>query len=164
MGFRKVFLSKIKQIILKNYTKIKIMTTSTTTIDKQDKIPTWIFWYGVIVMVGAPLIFGVMTIMGPDIGTKTLSDGSTIDTGLFKYGIRNIAAAAVTIFALYKRSAAMLLVIFIMRFITEAGDLLDAYLFSGMDSTSLLSYAAMMVFIAFVPYSLGIHKLWPMVR
>lgn len=138
--------------------------TTNTSIDNKDKIPTWIFWYAVIVMVGAPLAFGVMTIMGPDIGTKTLADGTTFDTGLFKYGIRNIAAAAITIFALYKRSAAMLLAIFIMRFITEAGDLLDAYLFSGMDSTSLLSYAAMMVFIAYIPYTLGIRKLWPMVR
>lgn len=140
------------------------MITDKTTIEKQDKIPTWIFWYGIIVMVGAPLIFGIMTITGPDIGTKTLADGSTIDTGLFKYGIRNIAAAVITGFALYKRSAAMLLVVFIMRFITEAGDLLDAYLFGGLDTTSLLSYAAMMVFIAFVPYSLGIRKLWPMVH
>lgn len=140
------------------------MTTSNSSIDKQDKIPTWIFWYGIIVMVGAPLIFGIMTIVGPDIGTKTLADGTTFDTGLFKYGIRNIAAAVVTIFALYKRSAAMLLIIFIMRFITEGGDLLDAFLFSGMDSTGLLSYAAMMVFIAFIPYSLGIRKLWPMAR
>ena len=137
---------------------------TTNTIANQGAIPKWIYWYGAIVMVGAPLIFGVMTLMDANIGMVTLQDGSTIDTALFKYGIRNIAAAVITAFALYKRSAAMLLAIFIMRFIVEGGDLLDSVLFANLDTTSILSYAAMMVFIAFVPYTLGIRKLWPMVR
>lgn len=140
------------------------MTTSKTTNVNQDSIPKWIYWYGAIIMVGAPLIFGIMTIMDPNIGMVTLADGTTIETAHFKYGIRNIAAAVITIFALYKRSAAMLLAIFIMRFITEGGDLLDSILFAELDTTSLLSYAAMMVFLAFAPYALGIRKLWPMVR
>ena len=140
------------------------MTTDKETKTNQDAIPKWIYWYGAIVMVGAPLIFGVMTLMDANIGMVTLQDGSIIDTALFKYGIRNIAAAVITAFALYKRSAAMLLAIFIMRFIVEGGDLLDSVLFANLDTTSILSYAAMMVFIAFVPYTLGIRKLWPMVR
>lgn len=140
------------------------MTTDKVTKANQDAIPKWIYWYGAIVMVGAPLIFGVMTLMDANIGMVTLQDGSIIDTALFKYGIRNIAAAVITVFALYKRSAAMLLAIFIMRFIVEGGDLLDSVLFANLDTTSILSYAAMMVFIAFVPYTLGIRKLWPMVR
>ena len=140
------------------------MTTDKETKTNQDAIPKWIYWYGGIVMVRAPLIFGVMSLMDANIGMVTLQDGSTIDTALFKYGIRNIAAAVITVFALYKRSAAMLLAIFIMRFIVEGGDLLDSVLFANLDTTSILSYAAMMVFIAFVPYTLGIRKLWPMVR
>lgn len=140
-----------------------------TTIDNtkqvtKDLIPKWIYWYGAIIMVGAPLIFGVMTLMGPNIGMVTLDDGAIIDTALFKYGVRNIAAAVITLFALFKRSAPMLLAIFIMRFITEAGDLLDSLLFAELDTTSNLSYAAMMLFIAFIPYLLGVRKLWPMVR
>lgn len=140
------------------------MTTIKTTDDKQNSIPKWIFWYGGIVMVGAPLIFGVMTMMDPNIGMVTLEDGSIIETSHFKYAVRNIAAAIITAFALYKRSAAMLLAIFIMRFIVEGGDLLDSALFANLDTTSLLSYTAMMVFIAFIPYALGIRTLWPMVR
>ncbi|MEQ9378114.1 MAG: hypothetical protein RIG68_23190 [Imperialibacter sp.] len=140
------------------------MTTDKTTKANYDTIPKWIYWYGAIIMVGAPLIFGIMTLMDSNIGMVTLEDGSTIDTGLFKYGIRNIAAAAITVLALYKRSAAMLLAIFIMRFIVEGGDLLDSILYAGLDTTSMLSYAAMMVFLAFVPYTLGIRKLWPMVH
>ncbi len=139
------------------------MNTSITTEASQDSIPKWIYWYGAIIMVGAPLIFGIMTIMDPNIGMVTLEDGSTIETSHFKYGMRNIAAAVVTAFALYKRSAAMLLILFIMRFIIEAGDLLDSFLFAEMDTTSLLSYTAIMVVLAFVPYTLGIRKLWPMV-
>lgn len=140
------------------------MTISKPTNAEQDPIPRWIYWYGAIIMVGAPLIFGIMTFMDPHIGMVTLEDGSTIETGQFKYAIRNIAAALITVFALYKRSAAMLLIVFLMRFITESGDLLDAFLFGGLDTTSILSYAAMMIFIALIPYALGIRKLWPMVR
>lgn len=140
------------------------MTTSKTTKASENSIPKWIYWYGAIIMVGAPLIFGIMTIMNPNIGMVTLEDGAIIDTALFKYGVRNIAAAVITVFALYKKSASMLLAIFIMRFIVEAGDLLDAVLFANMDTTSILSYAAMMVFIAYIPYTLGIRKLWPMVK
>jgi len=140
------------------------MNTSKTTKTNQGAIPKWIYWYGAIIMVGAPLIFGIMTIMNSNIGMVTLEDGSTIETSHFKYGMRNIAAALVTAFALYKRSAAMLLVLFIMRFIIEAGDLLDSILFAELDTTSMLSYAAIMVFLAFVPYTLGIRKLWPMVH
>lgn len=140
------------------------MKTSITTKTDQHSIPKWIYWYGAIIMVGAPLIFGIMTIMDPNIGMVTLEDGSVIETSHFKYGMRNIAAAVVTAFALYKRSAAMLLIMFIMRFIVEAGDLLDSILFAQMDTTSLISYAAIMVVLAYIPYTLGIRKLWPMVR
>lgn len=139
-------------------------TIDNTKQDKQSSIPKWIYWYGAVIMVGAPLIFGIMTLMDTNVGMVTLEDGSMIDTALFKYGVRNIAAAIITAFALLKRSAPMLLAIFIMRFITEGGDLLDSLLFAELDMTSNLSYAAMMLFIAFIPYALGIRKLWPMVR
>lgn len=140
------------------------MTKSETIRRNQDSIPTWIIWYGIIIMVGTPLYYGITNLMSPDVGMQNLADGSTIDTAIFKYAVRNIAAALVTIFALYKRSAPMLLLIFIMRFITESGDLLDAFFFGELDTTSMLSYAAMMVFVALIPYALGIRKLWPMVR
>lgn len=129
----------------------------------QDSIPKWIYWYGAIIMVGAPLIFGIMTILQSKLGMVTLEDGSIINTANFKYGIRNVAAAVITIFALYKRSAAMLLAIFIMRFIVEAGDMLDTILFTeNMDTTAIFSTIAMYL-TAFIPYGLGIRKLWPMV-
>lgn len=140
------------------------MNTTVSTDAKQDLIPKWIYWYGAIIMVGAPLMFGIMTIMDPNVGMVTLADGSIIETSHFKYGMRNIAAAIVTAFALYKRSAAMLLVLFIMRFIVEGADLVDSVLFAGMDTTSILSYTAIMVLVAFVPYTLGIKRLWPVVR
>lgn len=140
------------------------MTESKVLKDDQAAIPKWIYWYGAIIMVGAPFIFGVMTLMDPNIGMVTLEDGSKIDTALFKYGVRNIAAALITAFALYKRSASILLAVFIMRFMIEAGDLIDSLLFAGLDTTSNIIYAALMVFLAYIPYALGIRKLWPMVR
>ena len=140
------------------------MTTDTTTKTYGDSIPTWIIWYGAIIMVGAPLLYAIMTFMGPNLGMMTLADGSMIDTGLFKYAVRNVAAAAITGYALYKRSAPMLLLVFFMRFLTESGDLLDSLLFGGLDTTGVISFVAIMVVFALGPYAIAIRKLWPMVR
>lgn len=138
--------------------------TSPASKTRKDPIPKWIIWYGVIVMIGAPLGNAIMTFMGPDLGVVTLADGSDIETGLFKYAVRNVAAAVITGYALYKRSAAMLLIVFFMRFMTEAGDLLDSLLFGNMDVVGIASFVALMIFLAFVPYTIAIRKLWPIVR
>lgn len=130
----------------------------------KDTIPIWIIWFGIILMIGAPLGNAVMTLVGPDLGSVTLADGTETETGLFKYAVRNIAAAVITVFALYRRSAAMLVVVLIMRFITEAGDLLDAILFAQMDSTGITGYTAAMIILAFIPYTIAIRQLWPMAR
>lgn len=140
------------------------MTNNTSAKTSGDAIPTWIIWYGVIIMIGAPLAYGIMTFMGPNLGSVSLADGSEIDTGLFKYAVRNVAAAVITGYALYKRSAAMLLLVFIMRFLTESGDLLDSLLFGNLDATGVISFVAIMVLVALGPYALAIRKLWPMVR
>ena len=131
---------------------------------KTNAIPKWILWYGAIIAAAVAFVLGVMTLLGPDLGRVALADGSQTDTGLFKYGLRNIAAAVAMAFAVYMRAAAMLLVVFIMRFITEAGDLLDSLLFGGLDITSILAYTALMVVVACVPYTIAIRQLWPMVR
>ena len=140
------------------------MTANTSTHGSEAGIPTWIFWYGIIIMIGAPLLYAIMTFMGPNLGMVTLADGSDIDTGLFKYAVRNVAAALITGYALYKRSAPMLLLVFIMRFITESGDLLDSLLFGGLDTTEVISFVAIMVVVALIPYAIAIRKLWTMVR
>lgn len=140
------------------------MDKSTTTETGKNAIPTWMIWYGIIVMIGAPLIFAVMTFMGPNLGVVTLADGAEIETGLFKYAVRNIVAAVITGYALYKRSAPMLLLVFFMRFLTESGDLLDSLLFGNLDTMGIISLVAMMVIVFLGPYVIGIRKLWPMVR
>lgn len=134
------------------------------TTEKTNAIPKWILWYGAIIAAAVPFFLGTMTLLGPNLGSVALADGSQIDTALFKYGLRNIAAAVAMAFAVYMRSAAMLLVVFIMRFMTEAGDLLDSVLFGGLDTTSILAYAGLMIVVAYVPYTIAIRQLWPMVR
>lgn len=129
-----------------------------------DAIPKWLLWYGAIILAGFPFVTGIMTLTGPHLGMVSLADGAQMDTGLFKYAIRNIAAAVAMGFALYMRSAAMLIVVIIMRFITEAGDLLDGLLFGNMDTTGILSYIGLMVVFAFLPYTIAIRQLWPIVR
>lgn len=140
------------------------MTNNTIKNASESSIPKWIFWYGTIIMIGAPGIYAIMTFMGPNLGMVTLSDGAEIDTGLFKYAVRNVAAAIITVYALYKRSAPMLLLVFIMRFITESGDLLDSLLFAGLDAAGVISFVLIMVVVALVPYAIAIRKLWTMVR
>lgn len=130
----------------------------------KSAIPRWIIWYGIIVMIGAPLIFAITTFMGPNLGLVTLANGSEIDTGLFKYAVRNLVAAIITGYALYKRSAAMLLLVFFMRFLTESGDMVDSLLFGNLDTTGVLSLVAMMVVVFLGPYVIGIRQLWPKVR
>lgn len=130
----------------------------------RDPIPRWILWYGAIIMAGFPFLTGIMTLTGANLGVIALADGSSIDTGLFKYAIRNIAAGVIMGIAVYMRSAAMLLVCFIMRFITEAGDLLDSLLFGDMGTSGILGFVGLMIVFAFVPYTIGIRQLWPMVR
>lgn len=140
------------------------MTEISAVSHGKDAIPTWMIWFGVIVMIGAPLANVIMTLLGPNIGTVTLADGAQAETGLFKYAVRNLAAVVITAFALYKRSAAMLVLVFIMRFITEAGDLIDGLLFGQMNATGIAGYIAAMIFLAFIPYTIAIFQLWPMVR
>ena len=113
---------------------------------------------------GAPLIFAIVTFMGPNLGLVTLADGAEIDTGLFKYAVRNAVAAAITGYALYKRSAPMLLLVFFMRFLIESGDMLDSFLFGNMDATGVISLVVMMIVVFLGPYVIGIRQLWPMVR
>lgn len=140
------------------------MTSNTINNVSEGSIPKWIFWYGIIIMIGAPGIYAIMTFMGPNLGMVTLADGAEIDTGLFKYAVRNLAAAIITVYALYKRSAPMLLLVFIMRFITESGDLLDSLLFAGLDTAGVISFVLIMVVVALVPYAIAIRKLWTMVQ
>lgn len=134
------------------------------TNENHDAIPKWILWYGAIIMAGFPFLIGIMTLTGSNLGTITLADGSLVDTGLFKYAIRNIAAGVVMALAVYMRSAAMLIVLFVMRYITEAGDLLDSLLFGDMGATAIIGFVALMFAFAFVPYTIGIRQLWPMVH
>lgn len=140
------------------------MTMAVSAKSSKDAIPAWIIWFGIIVMTGAPLVNAVITFMGPNIGLVTLADGSQTETGLFKYAVRNVAAVIITAYALYMRSAAMLIIVFIMRFVTEAGDLLDGLLFGEMGAIGLATFAVMMIFLAFIPYTIAIRTLWPMVR
>lgn len=140
------------------------MSTNTTAEASENVIPKWILWYGIIVMIGAPLIFAIITFAGPNLGFVALADGSEIDTGLFKYAVRNLVAAGITGYALYKWSAPMLLLVFFMRFATETGDMIDSLIYGGLDTSGVLGLVAMMVIVFLGPYVIGIRKLWPMVR
>ncbi len=128
--------------------------------EASDEIPRWIFWFALVVMMGAPLLFGVGTFLGAELGPVTLEDGSIIDTSNVKYAWRNLVAAGMVLFALYWRSARMLLLIFLMRFATEAGDGIDTILNGDLETTSLIIFLVVMVVVFLAPYTYGIRKLW----
>ncbi|MCH8906388.1 MAG: hypothetical protein IH840_04790 [Candidatus Heimdallarchaeota archaeon] len=125
-----------------------------------DDLPRWMMWYGVLVMIGAPLAFGLMTFFTADLGEVTLLNGTTIDTGNVKYGLRNLVAAIIAGLALYKRSKRMMLLVFIMRFLTEFGDFLDTVVYGSLSSMELIFFFVFMVVVFLAPYIYGIKTLW----
>ena len=83
-----------------------------------DKIPTWVWVYGVLFMTGVPIFFGSVTLINADM----LFPGMAGTPAAELYGVRNITAGLVGMFALYRRSQSMLLLVFILRLTTDLID------------------------------------------
>ncbi|MCH8906051.1 MAG: hypothetical protein IH840_03095 [Candidatus Heimdallarchaeota archaeon] len=126
----------------------------------KSELPAWIWWYGIIVMVGAPLAFGLLTVFTAELGEVELMDGTMIMTGNGAYAIRNLAAAVMTVFALYRRSESMLLLIFIMRLLTDAGDGISIVLSGMFDGIAMVGFLVAMTAIFWGPSIYGIRTLW----
>ena len=136
------------------------MERITVSESTKDELPTWMMWYGVLVMIGAPLAFGLMTLLTQPLEQIAFVDGSTMDNGNFKYALRNLVAATIAGIALYKRSERMLLLVFIMRFLTEAGDFVDIAAYGDNSSTELIFTLIFMIVVFLGPYVYGIKTLW----
>ena len=116
------------------------------------KLPRWIMIYGFAVMFLAPFGFALVAFFNPEMMPFDLGGGAAVEL----YAIRNMAAALVTLFALFRRSASMMLLMFIQRLLTEVPDYLTSLSEQGFSIGFLL-----IVIVVFVgPDIWGIRTLW----
>ena len=94
----------------------------------------------------------VVFFFDPEMAPFELGSGAAVDF----YIIRNVAAALVTLFALYRRSASMILLMFIQRLLTDGSDFVVA-LNRGED---YLLPLLVLTFVIIGPSVWGIRTLW----
>lgn len=124
--------------------------TSTTT------VPRWIVSYGWL-MVLVPVAIALMTVFSPETLFSELDeDALSIDGPVGAYAIRNFAAGIAMAFALYRRSPAMLLVMFVMRLATDIPDFL---LVVG-GGASVFPFIVIMIVVFWGPSALAARHLW----
>lgn len=95
--------------------------------ERIDKLPKWIFYFGfLLAVIGG--VAGLLGVISPTAffsdfpGFAFWGDISYVTTG---WGIRNLAMAAAMLLALWLKTPSAVGVIFSMRFLTEASDLLN---------------------------------------
>ena len=121
--------------------------------ETNGKFPTWVWIYGILVMVIAPIALGLMFLLNPE-GIPGNEGGAA---AVAPYAIRNITAGLATIFALYYRSRSMMLVMFVMRLLTDIGDYVGALIGMGFSFPFLL----IMIVVFWTGAVFGIRAFWP---
>lgn len=119
--------------------------------ERTDKFPRWVWIYSILVMVFIPLALGLVTVISPESMPFDLSGG-----GAQAYGIRNITAGLATIFALYRLSRSMMLVMFVMRLLTDIGDYVGTL---GQDGFNM-GFLVMMTIVFWTGAIFGIRAFW----
>jgi hypothetical protein len=127
---------------------------------KKQTLPAWLLLYSLLISL-IPIGLGLMGYLNPlgqfsDLAgdTAALSLGGPL--GLFI--ARNVATGVATGFALYRRSPDMLLVMFVLRLVTDVLDFTHL-LISG---EALFPAIALWAFAFWAPTLVGIWTLWPM--
>ena len=116
------------------------------------KLPRWVVIYGIAVMFLAPFGFSLVAFFNPEMLPFDIGSGDAV----VLYAIRNMAAALVTLFALYRRSASMMLLMFIQRLLTDGPD----FLATLAGSESSFPMLVMMIIFFYGPSIWGIRTLW----
>jgi len=121
------------------------------------KIPTWIMaWSFIIAML--PLAFGVQGYVDPaaHFGEEATAAGSLIYGGpIGLYVGRDMASVVVTLFAMSRRSAPMLIVVLLLRVATDVFDVTNN-LIAGTVDAELVIFATLWI----TGSSLAIFRLW----
>lgn len=110
------------------------------------KIPTWIMvWGGLMALV--PLGFGLLGYFNAEsfLGGGVTATGAAIFGGPAGFYIsRNMATGLTTLFALSQRSASMLIVVFVLRIITDTFDFINT-LIAGTTDFSFIFFASLLI-------------------
>ncbi len=115
------------------------------------KFPVWVWIYGILVMTLIPIGLGLVTVFSPESMPFDVSGG-----GAEAYGIRNITAGLATIFALSRGSRRMMLVMFVMRLLTDIGDYLGSFSEQGFS----IGFLLIMVVVFWAGAVFGIRAFW----
>lgn len=119
-----------------------------------DKLPKWIFFFGCLLAVigGGAGLLGVLsptTFFSDFPAFTSWAEISYVTTG---WGIRNLAMCGAMLLALWIKTPSAIGVIFSMRFLTEAGDLLNTLATGhGSMGASLSEVAALWVVVFLIP-------------
>jgi len=123
----------------------------------EPKIPTWIMvWTFIIAML--PLGFVVQGYLDPGahFGEEATASGTAVFAGpIGLYLARNAASVVVTLFAFQQRSAPMLIVILMLRAVTDVFDVINNTI-AGTVGAELMIFATLWI----TGSSIAIHRLW----
>ncbi len=123
-----------------------------------DKLPKWIFFFGcLLVLIGGGSgllgVFSPTTFFSDFPNFNGWADIPYVTTG---WGIRNLTMAVAMILALWLRTPSVIGVVFSMRFLTEAGDLLNTLVTGhGSLGQSLAVVAVLWIVVFLIPEALA---------
>lgn len=126
-------------------------------IESRD-IPRWIIFFGVL-LAAIGIISGLLGVIAPTLFFSDFpnfdqwNEISYVTTG---WGIRNLGMGAAMIIALWLRMPSAIGAVFSMRFLTEAGDLINTLVTGhGSMGQSLIVVAVVWVLVFLVPEALA---------
>ncbi len=123
-----------------------------------DQVPRWIYAYAVLSALML-LFFGIAGYFIPSVQFPALLDTPAAEWPIGLYAARDLGVAAGLLSALYFGGSRLFLVCFIIRFVTDAQDLVLVLALEPV-GTPLLG-AGLLFLVLFVTEFLAIKTLWP---
>ncbi len=132
----------------------KDSTASETT---TDTIPRWIWIYSIGIMILVGLGFAGMLAVNPGEVFPELAGKNILMEPARVFVIMNLATAVATIIELYRGSASMLLLLFMLMLLGDLPDYAFSVFFSG---DYLFPFVLFLIFANWLPSAWGIRTLW----
>jgi hypothetical protein len=125
-----------------------------------DKIPTWIMIWGLL-MALLPAGFVIIAYVNPGFYGELWAGANISRLGdvYGNYVARNAASALIMFFALWQRSAAMLIAAFLMRIFSDIFDTVHNIIAGTIDGRYIFE-ATILVILC----SVAFYKLWPIYK
>ena len=126
------------------------MTTTRT-------LPLWIWIYAIGVMIIFSLSFSIALIVIPGDVFPELAGKNILEEPAKIFVYMNLVNVFATAFALYRRSASMIMLLFMIRLLT---DLVDYSLSIILARDYLFPFVFFLLFVFWLPSAWGIRTLW----